>query len=276
MQTRSRPPKVEIYRNSEGKPISKEEFDQLKSLPPTPDEDMPTHLPVNNPLDYLKDISSFQLKTAHLAISGLQVRQTKDNVRRDLRAILKFLGLMYCDELLNEALDQKDAEQLGNNENSTIRLVLQMPYVFKAFPDFEAGEKKLCQAEFGIPQYLRSMFDPQVDSQKSTVRYTITAVEDSLDLTTVSPGAVIINPCWDEDLLSQQIAALIIYLSLLHIPTMPDLDFCIYPTPFFTWYNKDNRALGKHSSTVLHILIGRYDHTLAAFRSLNDGEVEVL
>jgi hypothetical protein len=92
-----------------------------------------------------------------------------------------------------------------------------LSYVFKISPNYAAGEKKICLSELGISQIWRTPYAGHVDSARTKIRYFITAIDDSLDLTSGSLGAVIINPSWDEDILSQQLAFLSIFLSLLRM-----------------------------------------------------------
>jgi hypothetical protein len=182
-----------------------------------------------------------------------------------------------CEELLLKALSQRSSGQLGSNENSTIHVVLRQPYVFKVFPNYASGEKKICHSESGIPhQIWRTPYAGHVDSTRTKVRYFITAIDDSLDLTSASLGAVIINPSWDEDILSQQLASLNIFLSLIRIENLPALEFSIYPTPFFTPYDPEDGSKGKFSTLVIHILAGRFDFSTQTTRNLNVDEVELL
>jgi hypothetical protein len=77
-------------------------------------------------MDFLTGISSFQLKSTQLTISGLQERQSYPQIILDLQSILKFLGLLYCDDLLTAALKRQNAGHLNSTENSTSCLTLDL------------------------------------------------------------------------------------------------------------------------------------------------------
>jgi hypothetical protein len=120
------------------------------------------------------------------------------------------------------------------------------------------------------------MFKGHLDSKPTIFRYTISAVEDSVDLRTATSCGFILNPSWDDDLLSQQVASLISFFSLLRINGMPDLEYSIFPTPFYGYYNPDFTSRGIYSSFGIHVLVGRYDFDSDSVLGLRDGEVEVI
>jgi len=192
-----------IYRNSKGAIISQDEFfscaNEENEFDP---RDVVIDQTESTMVDYSTAIDSIVMESAQIFVTGIQSRLTAEDTYSDINSILSVLHLQFLGEEFFLALRNRSQSELkhGGNINSPMVITLRRPYFFRLHPDFDAGEKKICQTiQGGLHPSAIAGRDPL------SLHYTFTALHPSINLLAASPCCVLLNVSWAEDLLAQQV-----------------------------------------------------------------------